>query len=89
MKLFSSVNREQVCALFNARANVGEARFMCPLCRLRGVNTKPSTAVGAGGEAASVAQVSIGCWISGGCIVTEGLIHDHEEVEYGNIFIRD
>ncbi|CAM9145756.1 unnamed protein product [Ectocarpus sp. 12 AP-2014] len=27
----------QVCALFNARANVGEARFVCPLCRLRNV----------------------------------------------------
>lgn len=30
---------EQVCALFNARANVGEARFVCPLCRLRNVVT--------------------------------------------------
>lgn len=29
----------QVCALFNARANVGEARFVCPLCRLRSVKT--------------------------------------------------
>lgn len=31
--------RKQVCALFNARANVGEARFVCPLCRLRNVVT--------------------------------------------------
>ncbi|CAM9873566.1 unnamed protein product [Ectocarpus sp. 4 AP-2014] len=29
----------QVCALFNARANVGEARFVCPVCRLRNVVT--------------------------------------------------
>lgn len=28
-----------MCALFNARANVGEARFVCPLCRLRNVVT--------------------------------------------------
>ncbi|CAN0464517.1 unnamed protein product, partial [Discosporangium mesarthrocarpum] len=25
----------QVCALFNARANVRDATFVCPLCRLK------------------------------------------------------
>lgn len=45
--------RDQVCALFNARANVGEARFVCPLCRLRTVVTK-STILGAAATAAEV-----------------------------------
>lgn len=32
----------QVCALFNARANVGEAKFVCPLCRLGDVSVARS-----------------------------------------------
>lgn len=45
----------QVCALFNARANVGEARFVCPLCRLRTVVTKSAIR----GAAATAAEVRV------------------------------
>ncbi|CBJ29267.1 Zinc finger, TAZ-type [Ectocarpus siliculosus] len=48
----------QVCALFNARANVGEARFVCPLCRLRNVVTTKKP-----GSQAPEAATEV-CWYS-------------------------
>ncbi|CAM9233171.1 unnamed protein product, partial [Phaeothamnion confervicola] len=48
----------QICACFNARANVGEARFVCPLCRLREVAPKLRKADELAGRAAATAAAA-------------------------------